>query len=450
MRRSTLAIFIVVGIAAGSFGFARYFPGSVTADNERRHIIYYVDPMHPSYKSTQPGIAPDCGMKLVPVYQDENSSTASPATEIPAGQVKIDENSQQKLGIRVTAAEKGGTSQLVRVVGRVSPEDTRIYSINTGVDGFIRETYNDSVGTLVKKDQKIAAYYAPDFVAAASGFLAATERVPGSVGKDGARFSPNFPGTIAKEGVRSIQGYTDHLRNLGMSDDQIKRMADTRELPDSIDVVSPTDGLILSRNVSRGQHFDHMMEFYKIADISRVWVVAEVYEDEAQYLRPGNSAQISLPDQGRRMAAQVADSLPQSEIGGGTEKIRLEVDNSSYVLRPDMLVDVEISVRIPTVVAVPVDAVVNSGQHARVYVEHGNEIFEPRDVEIGRRLGDQIEILHGLQVGERVVSAATFFVDSESRMKSPASAPWMSSDPHNQHSDKHGPMAAVPTMRDPM
>jgi|SRR5665213_411664 len=448
MRRSTLAIFVVAAFAAVSFGFARYYPNPQAQGNSHHHIIYYVDPMHPSYKSDKPGIAPDCGMKLVPVYQDDNASTASNATAIPDGDVKIDSNSQRQLGIRVTAAEKGGTAQMVRVVGRVSPEDNRIYSINSGVDGFIRETYNDSVGMLVKKDQKIAAYYAPDFVAAASGFLAATERIPGSVGKDGARFTPNFPGTIAKEGVRSIQGYTDHLRNLGMSDDQIKRMADSRELPDSIDIVSPTEGLILSRNISRGQHFDHMMEFYKIADLSHVWVVAEVYEDEAQYLRPGNSAQIILRDQGRRMTAQITDSLPQSEPGGGTDKIRLEVDNPSYLLRPDMLVDVEISVRIPTAVTVPIDAVVDSGQHARVYVEHGDETFEPREVEIGRRMGDQIEILQGVQSGERVVSAATFFVDSESRMKMPASPASMP--PDNKPSDKHEHMASVQTMRDPM
>ncbi|HTC64675.1 MAG TPA: efflux RND transporter periplasmic adaptor subunit [Candidatus Saccharimonadales bacterium] len=450
MRRNILAFFVLALIAAGSYGLIRHYPHFQTESNAQRRIIYYVDPMHPAYKSDKPGIAPDCGMKLVPVYQDDNTSAPTNTAEIPAGEVKIDANTQRLLGIRVTAANKGGTAHTVRVVGRVSPEDNRIYSINSGVDGFIRETYNDSVGMLVKKNQKIAAYYAPDFVAAASGFLAATERIPGSVGKDGARFTPNFPGTVAKEGVRSIQGYTDHLRNLGMSDDQIKRMADSRELPESIDIVSPTDGFILSRNVSPGQHFDHMMEFYKIADLSHVWVIAEVYEDEAQYLRPGSTAQIILHDEGRRMTALVADSLPQSEAGGGTAKIRLEVDNPTFMLRPDMLVDVETSVRIPTTVTVPMDAVVDSGQHARVYVEHGDETFELREVEIGRRVGDQIEILHGVQSGERVVSAATFFVDSESRMKMPASAPSMTPDIHNKPSDKHEHMASMQTMRDPM
>ena len=225
-------------------------------------------------------------MQLVPVYENEpgNSVPKPQATQLSTGMVTIDGDAQRLSGIQVADVQRGGSTRAAHAVGRVAPEDVRIYSINSGVDGFIRETFNDSVGNFVKKDQKLASYYSPDFLSAASGFLAATERVPGTIGKDGARFSTEFPGTIAKESVRSLRGYSDHLRNLGMSDEQIKRIADTRELPDSIDVVAPADGFILSRNVSPGMHFDHQMDFYRIADLSSVWVVAEIYEDDAQSL----------------------------------------------------------------------------------------------------------------------------------------------------------------------
>src|SRR5258708_19035034 len=362
-------------------------------------------------------------MELVPVYEDGNTLPLSTVGQIPAGTVTIDGNSQRLLGIQVAAVHSGSATRITHVVGRVSPEDTRIYSINSGMDGFIRETYNDSVGSLVKKDQKLAAYYAPDILAAASGFLAATERVPGDAGKDGARFTPDFGGPMAKEGVRRIQGYTDHLGNLGMSDEQIKRIADTRELPTGVDIVSPADGFILTRNISPGQHFDHMLEFYRIADLSRVWVIAEVYEDEAQYLRPGSTAQITLRDEGRHLSARVTDSLPQSEPGGGTAKIRLEVDNPGYLLRPEMFVDVELPVRMSAAVTVPMDAVVDSGEHAHVYVEHGESVFEAREVETGRRVGEQVEILRGVKAGERVVISPTFLVDSESRLKMSTQSP---------------------------
>jgi Cu(I)/Ag(I) efflux system membrane fusion protein len=380
--------------------------------------------MHPSYKSDKPGIAPDCGMPLVPVYAEDfgNAQPSSSLAELPAGAVSIDAATQRRMGIRVAPVEKDGATRTIRVIGRIVPEDTRVYRINSGLDGFIRETYNDSVGVLVKKDQKLASYYSPDVLSVASGFLAASERVPGAVGTDGNRTMP-FPGAVSKQGVSSLQGYTDRLRNLGMSDVQIKRMADSRQLPESIDIVAPTDGFILSRNISPGQHFDHDMEFYRIADLSRVWVVAEIYERDAPYLRPGGLAQITLKDEGRQLPARITDSLPQSEAGRGTVKLRLEADNPKFIFRPEMVVDVELPIRLPPAASVPLDALIDSGAHARVYVEHGEGIFEPREVETGWRFGERVEILRGVLPGERVVVEATFLVDSESRLKTPASGP---------------------------
>jgi Cu(I)/Ag(I) efflux system membrane fusion protein len=421
MKRTSLAIAVFAAIAA-SYGVGRYH--SQSRNQTGRHVLYYVDPMHPSYKSDKPGIAPDCGMKLVPVFTEDigNAQPSSSLAQLPAGAVAIDAATQRLMGIRVAPVEKTGSTRIVRAIGRVAPEDTRVYRINSGLDGFIRETYNDSVGMLVKKDQKLASYYSPDVLAVASGFLAASERVPGAVGGDGNRTMP-FPGTLSKQGVSSMQGYTDRLRNLGMSDVQIKRMADSRQLPENIDIVAPADGFILARNISPGQHFDHDMEFYRMADLSRVWVVAEIYEPDAPYLRPGGLTQIHLKDEGRQLPARIADSLPQSEAGGGTVKLRLEVDNPKFILRPDMVVDVELPIRVPPAVTVPVDALIDSGARSRVYVEHEEGLFEPREVETGWRFGERVEILRGVQPGERVVVEATFLVDSESRLKTPARGP---------------------------
>jgi RND family efflux transporter MFP subunit len=414
----------VVAAIAASYGIGRYNAHSQSGNQTGRHVLYYVDPMHPSYKSDKPGIAPDCGMRLVPVFaEDAGSAPASSSlAQLPAGAVAIDVATQRLMGIRVAAVERKGATRTVRVIGRVVPEDTRVYRVNSGLDGFIRETYNDSVGMLVKKDQKLASYYSPDILAVASGFLAASERVPGAVGNDGNRTMP-FPGTLSKQGVSSMQGYTDRLRNLGMSDVQIKRMADLRQLPESIDIVAPAEGFIVARNISPGQHFDHEMEFYRVADLSRVWVVAEIYEQEAPYLRPGGLAQIHLKGEGRQWPGRITDSLPQSEAGGGTVKLRLEVDNPKFLLRPEMVVDVELPIHLPPAVTVPLDAVVDSGARARVYVERGEGIFEPREVETGWRFGERVEILRGVRPGERVVVEATFLVDSESRLKAPASGP---------------------------
>jgi Cu(I)/Ag(I) efflux system membrane fusion protein len=444
MRRITVTAAVIVAIAA-SYGIGRYYPHSKTGGTTGRRVLYYVDPMHPAYKADKPGIAPDCGMQLAPVFAEDagHAPPSSALAQLPAGAVAIDGATQQLLGIRLAPVERSGATRTIRVVGRVIPQDTRVYRVNSGMDGFIRETYNDSVGIQVRKDQKLASYYAPEILAQASGFLAANARVPGSTGNDGNRTVP-FPGALSKQGSSSILGYTDRLRNLGMSDVQIKRMADSGQLPENIDVVAPTDGFILARNITPGQHFERNMEFYRIADLSRMWVVAEIYQQEAPYLRPGGTAKIALRDLGRQLPARITESLPQSEAGGGTVKLRLEVDNPAFILRPDMLVDVELPVRLPPAITVPLDALIDSGARARVYVERGEGIFEPREVETGWRFGERVEIRQGIKAGERVVVAATFLVDSESRLKAPASGPAPA-----RPASLHEPMAAAGTVRDP-
>ena len=448
MRRISFAA-AVVAASIASYGLGRHHPQSPTGGKMERHVLYYVDPMHPAYRSDKPGVAPDCGMRLEPVFAgDVGNVTPSPSlAQLPAGAVGIDGATQQLLGIRVAPVERDGAIRTIRVVGRVVPEDTRVYRVNPGTDGFIRETYNDSVGVLVKKDQKLATYYAPEFLSVASGFLAAVQGVQGAVVHDGSRTLP-FPGAVSKQGFSSLQGYSDRLRNLGMSDVQIKQVADGRQLPESVDIVAPADGFILARNITPGQHFERNMEFYRIADLTRVWVVAEVYEQEAPYLRPGGMAQITLSDQGRRLPARITDSLPQSEAGGGTVKLRLEADNPTFLLRPEMLVDVELPVRMPTAVTVPLDALVDSGAHARVYVERGEGVFEPREVETGWRFGERVEIRQGVQPGERVVVAATFLVDSESRLKTPASGP-QPARTHDRPAGMAERTAAAKMVRDP-
>jgi Cu(I)/Ag(I) efflux system membrane fusion protein len=405
LRAPFIILLVVVAAAlAMAFKVTRHdnikLPGQTVGG---RRVLYYTDPMHPAYKSDKPGIAPDCGMRLEPVFADEPKTDSSPAMS-PAS-VVVNPEIQHMLGVRLAVAERSPAAQVIHAVGRVLPEDTRIYKLNSGVDGFIRETYNDSVGTLVRKNQRLASYYAPDFLAAASGFLAANERVPGSV---------------TKEGAKSIQNYTDRLRNLGMSDVQIQKLADTHQLPESIDVVSPVDGFILSRSVSPGQHFTRDMAFYEIADLSRVWIAAEIDERDARYIHPGSTAQLTLRDGGRRLTAHITNSLPRSEAGGSTEKIRLEVENAQFVLRPEMLIDVQLPVHLREAVTVPLDALIDSGEHKRVYVARDGETFEPREVSTGWISGDRVEILNGVKPGERVVASATFLIDSETRLKAPA------------------------------
>jgi membrane fusion protein, copper/silver efflux system len=417
-----------------------------TATANTRHVLYWVDPMHPDYKSDHAGIAPDCGMQLEPVYAEPAASTTVSAAPLPPGAVGIDLEKQQLFGIRVAAAEKTTGREQLRVLGRVAPEDTRTYRITSGSDGFIRETYSDSVGELVKKDQKLATSYMGETLAVASGFLAAIAGTPGA-GKDGNRTIP-YPGAVSKQGFSSLQGYTDRLRNLGISEAQIKEMAESRQLPQTVDIVSPADGFIIARSISPGQHFDRSMELYRIADLSKVWIVADIFDSEAHNFRPGDIVRVTLSGQGKTFTARVSNVLPEVDPATRTLKLRLEAENPGFALRPDMFVDVELPVAMPVGLTVPLDAVIDSGREQRVFVERSRGMFEPRQVRTGWRVGDRVEIVQGLAEGERVVSAGTFLVDSESRLKSVQSAPKVQPQPKVPPKSKMGTAVSANTVKD--
>jgi Cu(I)/Ag(I) efflux system membrane fusion protein len=214
-----------------------------------------------------------------------------------------------------------------------------------------------------------------------------------------------------------IERVADGLRNLGVSNSQIRQMAKRREIVHDIRVESPVDGVVLKRSVSSGLRFDRGFEFYQIADLGRVWILADVYRDQLPFIRRGASARITTAEHSHALSATVSASEPIFDESTLTLKARLEAANPKWALKPGMFVDVEFPVGVPPTLVVPADAIVDSGLRKTVFVDRGDGYFEPRLVETGRRIGDDVEVTKGLVPGERIVTSGTFFVDSESRMR---------------------------------
>jgi len=187
-----------------------------------------------------------------------------------------------------------------------------------------------------------------------------------------------------------------------------------------IQVESPVDGFILKRSVSPGLRFDRGFEFYRIADLNRVWILADVYRDQLPFIRRGASARITTAEASRALAATVSPSEPIFDEATLTLRVRLEAANPKLALKPGMFVDIEFPVKLPSTLVVPADAIVDTGLRKTVFVDRGNGYFEPRSVETGWRIGDDVEVRKGLVSGERIVISGTFLVDSESRMKAVA------------------------------
>ncbi len=287
----------------------------------------------------------------------------------------------------------------------------------------------NTVGRFVKKDQLLASYYTRDLLATERLFLLsvpANEPLQTQT-KDFSQAS------IRTAGSANPQFPIDSLRGLGMSDLQIEEMHRTRTAAPHVNIYSPISGFVLARNISPRQRFDKGTEMYRIADISRVWVMTDIFEKDRQFLKPGTEASILY--QGRRLKARMSDALPQFDAQSRTLKTRFEIDNPGYVLQPDMFVDVELDVQMPPAITVPADAVFDSGLRKTVFIDRGDGNFEARRVETGWRFGDRVEITRGLMEGERVVAAANFLLDSESRMRAVSAGLF---NPQNRSGVRHG------------
>ncbi len=416
MNKTGLIAALVFGMLV-AFGAGVWVAGNrgASATANGRKILYYVDPMNPAHTSEKPGLAP-CGMKMEPVYADEAGAPGAGQSlaSMPPGTVRITPEKQQLIGLRVEEAEKKKVTQTLRLLGRVAPDETRVFRINATVDGWITEAMPFATGSFVKKNETLATFYSPEFLSAGQALLFALtsqDRV-----QNAAITSAVQSNQVAQFNI-NIQQYKDSLRNLGMGNSQIEEMLRTRKFQERVNIASPTEGILGARNISQGQRFDKGTELFRVLDLSRVWILAEVFERDAQFIKPGVEVKVILPNSGQALKATLSHSLPQFDNVSRTLKLRLETDNPGYMLKPDMFVDVEVPVSLPESLVLPADAVLDSGARKTVYVDHGNGFFEPRVVQSGWRFGDQIEIKEGIMAGESVVVSGNFLVDSESRMK---------------------------------
>jgi multidrug efflux pump subunit AcrA (membrane-fusion protein) len=412
---SVLAIGVVgAGSFAGPWQYEQESAGAVTV--HARKVRYYVDPMHPAYRSDKPGIAPDCGMQLEPVYDDagqHSTSDGSAARNVTpdASAVNISAEQQQLIGVRVRTVEEASGTEKLHLFGRVAPDETRIYRVDVGIDGFIRDISTVTTGSLVDKNQWLATFSAPEARSPIQAYLVAVDVL------ERARKAGDGPAQI-ELATAGLQQSTERLLTLGMSSLQIEEIRRTREVPPLIRITAPASGFALARNVSAGQKFEKGDELYRIVDLGRVWILADVFGSDADYVRPGMIAQVSLPGRTTSFRARVSSMvLPQFDAVSQSVRVRLEADNPGYLLRPEMFVNVDLAITLPPAVAVPIDAVLDSGLKKTVFVERGNGVFEPREIETGWRFGGRVEVVKGLVAGERIVISGTFLLDSETRMR---------------------------------
>jgi len=367
-----------------------------------RAVLYYRDPMHPSYTSPKPGKAPDCGMDLEPVYADEKA---------PAGALRVGPEQQKLIGLSVDRATGTRTTGTVRTSGRVAVDENRIYPVRTGCDGWVTRIFPAvETGSSVRRGQPLASVYGRDFTTAQLSYIYALRAA--------ANPPPAGPGEDVNQPVITLEDARRLLGNFGMGEEQIAQLTRTRQAILDINLTAPADGVIVSRSVSPQQRFERDAELFRIADLRRVWIIAELLGDDQTAVRPGDAARVTPPgDGGSPLVARVSAALPEYDPGSRTAKVRLESQNPGLRLRPAMVVDLEFTISLPETTTVPAEAVIETGHGAAVYVASGDGAFEERAIETGWRFGGRVQVVHGLNVGESIVVSGNALLDAESRLR---------------------------------
>ncbi|MBI3667069.1 MAG: efflux RND transporter periplasmic adaptor subunit [Acidobacteria bacterium] len=422
--KTILIVLLLAAAYLGGYGYGRWYARgrapAAPANSGGRRILYYVDPMHPAYKSDKPGIAPDCGMKLRPVYEGEETgggagtAQAEHTNAMPPGTVQISPEKQQLIGVSYGTAELASGTRTIRAVGRVAYDETRIARVHSRVEGWIDLVFVDFTGELVEKGRPLLSLYSPEMLATEQEYLLALKSRE----------------IMTHSTIPEMAGYSDSLLQAArkrlelwdLSREQIDEITRRGKPLENIVIYAPVSGYVVARNAFPKQRIMPETELYTLVDLRKVWVMADVFEYEAAEIRIGQAAAILFSYYpGRSFPGRVNYIQPQVDPTTRTLKVRLELENPNNVLKPEMFADVEFRIGAGARLSVPVEAILDSGRTKTVFVDRGNGYLEPRHVETGERFGGRIEILSGLKAGERIVISGNFLIDSESQLKAAAS-----------------------------
>jgi len=371
-----------------------------------RKILYWVDPMHPAYKSDKPGIAPDCGMKLVPVYADE----AAKMTEMPPGTVQISPERQQLIGVRTGKIEERPVRRTIHATARLAFDETRITHVHSKVAGWIEEVFVNYTGEPVRVGQPLFSIYSPELVSTQQEYLVAL--------KARKQMAESTVPELARSAESLYEAARQRLRLWDVSEEQIRTLEQTGKPQRTITFYSPHSGIVMEKKAFEHLRVTQDTDLYTLADLSRIWAIADVYEYEAPFVHVGQRGILSLSYvMGQTFTGHVSFIYPEVDPQTRTLKVRLEFPNPGLKLRPEMFGTAEIAVDLGKQLVVPVDAVVETGRKQMVFIARGEGYFEPREVMLGPRTDGFYPVLDGLKPGDTVVTSANFLIDSESRLK---------------------------------
>jgi Cu(I)/Ag(I) efflux system membrane fusion protein/cobalt-zinc-cadmium efflux system membrane fusion protein len=372
---------------------------------EERKIKYWRAPMDPTYTSDQPGKSP-MGMDLIPVYEDEEETVAP-------GTVQIDPVFVQNIGVQSVPVARADIPFTIRTVGNLTYDEQQISWINTKYEGWIERVYVNYVGESVKLGQKLFEIYSPKLLTAQNEYLQAVEYVE--------RLGQSQYSDVITRARSLLESSRQRLSYWDLTEEQLQELEKSRQPSRTLTVFSSADGLVVGKmdEALEGMYVKPGMNLYKIADLSTIWLEAEVYEHQIPWLEVGQEAVVEFPYQpGRPLRGTIRHLYPYFDRKTRTMKVSIELPNTDQKLRADMYANVTFDVPSARgVLAIPEEAVIHSGERDVVVLDLGDGTFQVKEVMLGVN-GDGVwEVKQGIGEGDQVVVSSQFLIDSESNLR---------------------------------
>jgi RND family efflux transporter MFP subunit len=370
-----------------------------------RRVLFYRSPMDPAIRSDVPR-KDEMGMDFVPVYEDE----ATGAVVSGRAMVALSPERRQLLGVRSEAVTRRHLDRTIRTVGRVAMDERRLHHVHTKYEAYVERLDVNFIGQMVRKGDHLAALYSPELVATQQEYLLAYRAQQ--------RLSQSGIASVAKGGTDLLEAARQRLLFWDVSPEDIEELERSGKVQRTVDLHAELPGYVLQKSAVHGMRVTPADILFDIADLSAVWILADVYESDLATVELGMAAEVTLPYRpGRTWRGTVAFVNPIVEPGTRTVKVRIEVANGDSALKPDMFADVVLRRELGDALFVPESAVLKPGERQLVFLDRGDGRLEPREIETGARVEGGYAVLSGIAEGDKVVTSANFLIDSESSLK---------------------------------
>ena len=373
--------------------------GSDSSDPAEREIAYWRAPMNPAEIYDKPGKSA-MGMDLVPVYEDELVGGVN---------ISIDPVTQQNMGLRTTAVLEGQLRNTIRTYGHITYDETRTVQVSLKASGWIEKMHIDFTGKPVEQGQPLFELYSPELVAAQEEYLSTYRRIRGNAGQA----SSSIKNDLLAAARRRLQ-YFD------VADSEIRAIEQNGVANKTLTIRSPSSGIVIDKNAEEGSYVKAGTTVYRIADLTRVWLEAHIFEYELPWVFEGQEVEMRIPyEPGKLYKGRVSFVYPYLQPQTRDVVIRLEFENPDLALKPDMYADVWIKTgSTDKGLIIPYEAVIRSGERNVVFVAQPHGKFTPRNVNLGLSVDDgMVQVLAGVAPGEKVVTSGQFLLDSESKLQ---------------------------------